>query len=122
MLGNVNSTYFGVTIPPQGIFVGKGVFIKDQSMIWHEFGHILQFQKHGPFAYYRVIAPESLIDALVTDEYGHLICWTETYANYLARNYMYNKYPQMRWSNHYPAKNISWFNKLKLDIASCINF
>ena len=119
-LGNVKGNYMGVTLPPTGIFVGSGVYANDKSMMWHEFGHMLQSFKHGLKAYYRVIAPESLIDALVTNESGHLVCWTETYANFLSKNYMLSKYPKMKWSNYYPVKDIDWFNNLRLNMANSL--
>lgn len=32
--------------------------------------------------------------------------WTETYANYLSKNYMQIKFPKYKWPNYFPAKNI----------------
>ena len=32
--------------------------------------------------------------------------WTETYENYLSKNYMQIKFPKYKWPNNFPAKNI----------------
>jgi hypothetical protein len=114
--------YSGVTIPERGITVGLGVFNHDDDMIKHEFGHILQFRTHGARAYWSVIGPESIWSAVKhnKNEWNHNKYWTETYANYLSRNYFGLKISSEGWDSfywnyiEYPVKNISPENLLRL--------
>jgi hypothetical protein len=114
--------YAGVTIPEKGIFVGLGVYSNDEDMMRHEFGHILQYRKYGASAYWRVIAPESLWSASKHRKNGwnHDIFWTETYANYLSRNYFGRQAFNDGWDSfywnykEYPVENISSENLLRL--------
>lgn len=116
-LGNINGDYYGVTIPERGIIVGKGVFtggkLRGLAMIQHEFGHILQYREIGPKAYWTVVAPESLIDC-ATRPKEHYRYWTETWANFLSQKYFGNKWIR---SLQYPAKNISFINQIKINMA-----
>ncbi|MDR0206019.1 MAG: hypothetical protein LBI45_02010 [Bacteroidales bacterium] len=121
-LGKISGNYNGVTIPERGIAVGLGVFDNDKDMIHHEFGHILQYRKHGARAYWSVIGPESIWSAAKDGKNGweHRDFWTETYANYLARNYFGLKAFSEGWDSYYwnykyyPVENISPENLLKL--------
>ena len=114
--------YSGVTIPEHGIVVGLGVLENDNDMMKHEFGHILQYRKHGARAYWEVIGPESLWSANKHGKNGwnHNKFWTETYANYLARNYFGVQYMMdgkdyFHWNtDEYPAVNISPENLKRL--------
>jgi len=122
MLGVYGSKdgYSGVTLPPKGIYVGKGVYRNDFNFMAHEFGHILQYREHGALAYYNVIAPESLNSAMTNSYSGHNNFWTETYANYLSRNYFYNQYVMngmdyFSWNYRVnPVQNISPANLSRL--------
>ena len=113
--------YGGITIPERGIIVGKGVFTSQipegTAMMQHEYGHILQYLKVGPKAYYSIIAPESLASATFTSVKSHHSFWTETWANYLSKGYF-----GLKWLGNkikgYPANNISDLNLLRLRIAS----
>ena len=82
-----------------------------------EYGHILQYLKVGPKAYYSIIAPESLASATFTSVKSHHSFWTETWANYLSKGYF-----GLKWLGNkikgYPANNISDLNLLRLRIAS----
>ena len=122
MLGDINGTkYGGITIPERGIIVGKGVFTSQipegTAMMQHEYGHILQYLKVGPKAYYSIIAPESLASATFTSVKSHHSFWTETWANYLSKGYF-----GLKWLGNkikgYPANNISDLNLLRLRITS----
>ncbi len=99
--------YRAATVPGRGIIVGEGVFTsgkKDgRAMMQHEFGHILQYRKYGPIAYWLFIAPASVVNAAFFTS-THYSYWTETWANYLARQYFGD-----RWigGNDYPIKAIS---------------
>ena len=113
--------YRAITIPERGIIAGEGVFssIKygDRAMIQHEFGHILQYRKVGAYAYWHVIAPESITSASVGyfDSYeSHHKFWTETWANYLSKGYF-----GRAWIGgaEYPAINISRFNRWRIIAA-----
>lgn len=122
MAGDIYGTkYGGITIPERGIIVGKGVFTsglqKGAAMMQHEYGHILQYLRVGPKAYYSIIAPESLASATFTSIESHQNFWTETWANYLSKGYFGLKWLGNRIKG-YPASNISWFNLLRLRIAS----
>ena len=110
MLGEYSSSrgYSGVTIPERGIIVGKGVYRGDWDMMKHEFGHILQYRKHGSVAYWNVFASESLHSATFNPN-SHSNFWVETYANYLGKNYFGS------WNiSDYPVQNISYANYLKV--------
>lgn len=117
------SNFRGITIPERGILVGKGVFTKGtklgMALMQHEYGHILQYRLVGPKAYYSIIAPESLMDAMISTEAEHNVFWTETWANYLSKNYFGPKWLGYKISG-YPVSNISTFNRLKIDIAKLL--
>ena len=111
--------YKGVTVPERGIIVGEGVFTSGKkagtAMMQHEFGHILQYRIYGAGAYWHVIAPESFINAACTSTHDKF--WTETYANYLSKNYFGNAWIG---GNDYPIKNISFFNETLLKACKSI--
>ena len=106
--------YRAITIPERGIIAGEGVFTSGKSiglkMMRHEYGHILQYIKVGSNLYWSVIAPESFVSATLYPS-SHYKFWTETWANYLAKNYF-----GKAWNGgyEYPAKNINIYNMLKL--------
>ena len=124
-LGDINGNggYSGITIPERGIIVGKGVFtsglVNGTAMMQHEYGHILQYKIVGLKAYYSVIAPESFLSASLTSQQAHEHFWTETWANYLSKNFF-----GANWKGAivrgYPVKNISKMNLLRLIIAKCL--
>jgi hypothetical protein len=108
--------YGGVTLPEIGIILGEGVYDNDKQTVYHEFGHVLQYKKVGPLAYYRIIGKESFLSAIMDGQFGwkHKDFWTETWANYLSSNY----FTDFDWDYEaYPAKDISWFNLLRLRAA-----
>lgn len=113
-------SYCACTIPEHGIITGLGVYDNDIPMMQHEFGHILQYRKHGAVAYWSVIVPQSLAScqhAINQNNMSlHYNFWTETHANYLSQGYF-----GANWKGgagtHYPAVNISASNKLKLERA-----
>lgn len=82
--------FSGVTFPDRGIFVGKGVFTGSteygRAMMQHEFGHVLQYRIVGLKKYYTVIAKESIVSCTKNAD-AHSIFWTETWANYLSKQY-----------------------------------
>lgn len=91
----------------------------------HEFGHVLQYLKHGVNAYYGIIAPESAASAIFNSIEQHFHFWTESYANYLSFNYFK---PQIvkgvipLWNfKEYPVKNINLFNLFRLNIAKSLH-
>lgn len=119
------SKYSGITLPPVGIFVGQGVYLGDLGLMRHEFGHVLQYLKHGVNAYYGIIAPESAASAIFNSIEQHFHFWTESYANYLSFNYFK---PQIvkgvipLWNfKEYPVKNINLFNLFRLNIAKSLH-
>ena len=121
MLGNIKSNYRAFTVPDQGIIVADGVFTsgKDigKAMMQHEFGHVLQYRKVGSYAYWHVIAPESLASASLTSSASHDHFWTETWANYLSSRYFGGKWIG---GDDFPIKNISGFNMFRLISAQLI--
>ena len=97
----------GVTLPPDTIIVGKGVYNLletseyVQDLLHHEFGHILQSRQPfvGIRGFYKVIAPESALSAYLDGKiiapptwtlHSHNNFWTETWANKLSRDYFGN--------------------------------
>ena len=121
-LGNIKRNYGGITIPERGIIVGNGVFTSGSTegiaMMQHEFGHILQYRETGMKAYYKVIAPESISSALYSkydSAYSHDLFWTETWANYLSKNYFGTQW--LGTPATYPANDISTINKIRLIMA-----
>ena len=84
-------------------------------MLQHEFGHILQYRIHGSKAYWYVIAPESFMSVSFNSE-CHSQFWTETYANYLSKNYFSEMWKN--WKSNYPAVNISSYNLKRLSVTS----
>jgi len=83
------------------------------QLLNHEYGHMLQYNKYGPFAYYRVVGKESLISASMHGVQGwnHDTFWTETWANYLSSNH----FPDFAWNaSRFPIQDISTFNRLRM--------
>ena len=121
LLGSVipgHATHYGaVTIPERGIITGEGVFtsgLRDgAAMIQHEFGHILQYRMIGSYAYWHVIAPESLVNATFFPK-THGKFWTETWANYLSKNYFGTKW---LGGTEYIAQKISKFNWFRIKLV-----
>lgn len=123
-LGDIKSSYSGITIPERGIIVGKGVYTsgltEGKAMLQHEFGHILQYRQIGAKAYYSVIAPESLASAVylgINPSHSHYFFWTETWANYLSKGYFGRNWLGFNYPKEYPAQNISLFNLFRIKIA-----
>jgi hypothetical protein len=115
-----SGNYAGFTLPDQGIVVGDGVFSSGKKggwvMLQHEFGHVLQYRKVGAIDYYGVIAKESLLNCGYDRLFGtntHSTYWTETWANYLSKNYFGAKWLGVEtlslknWQFYYPSKNPS---------------
>jgi hypothetical protein len=117
--GNSSSgPYSACTIPERGIITGIGVYDNDMRMMQHEFGHILQYRKYGPTAYWKIIAPESLASASLNSCEAHRGFWTETHANYLSREYFGHNWQGMSNPRDiYPPKNISLFNLTRIRLA-----
>ena len=110
----------GFTLPDIGIFVGDGAFSSGEkrglAMMQHEFGHVLQYRRVGADFYYRVIAKESAMncgDIWPYNGISHSEYWTETWANYLSKQYFGDRWLGMekrikkRTAFYYPSKNIS---------------
>lgn len=119
-LGDASSggPYSACTIPERGIITGIGVYYNDIPMMQHEFGHILQYYKYGPIAYWKIIAPESVASASLNSCEAHRCFWTETHANYLSREYFGQKWQGMsNPRDQYPPKNISLYNATRLRLA-----
>ncbi len=72
----------GFALPPVGIFVGK----KDQFLIMHEFGHVLQARKYGLLKFYFLYAIPSVYSFLFFRQ-KHRIFYAELDANRLALDY-----------------------------------
>lgn len=105
----------GVTLPGRGIIVSDGAFSRNlyPNVLQHEFGHILQANEIGLFGYYGIVAKESAASALMDGKLGweHKNFWTETWANYLSKEYWQSSYV---FSSDFPIKNISWFNWFRI--------
>lgn len=89
-----------------------------KALLQHEFGHILQSREVGIKAYYSVIAPESAVSAArsaVDPSYSHDHFWTETWANYLSKSYFGTSWLGLKYG--YPAVNISWINRFRINVA-----
>lgn len=115
-LGNIDNDFRGFTVPERGIIVAEGVFTSGKkngmAMMQHEFGHILQYRKIGSYAYWHVIAPESLTSATFSSYVEHGKFWTETWANYLSKGYFGRDWMGGKYG--YPVKQISSFNMIRL--------
>ena len=121
LLGTYSSgKYSGFTLPNKRICVGKGVYTScmknGRAMVQHEFGHVLQHEIVGSEAYYNVIASESLKNCIYDQVFNtstHSTYWTETWANYLAKEYFGKKWlgvevlTKQMWYRYYPSRNIS---------------
>lgn len=109
----------GITIPERGIIVDKGVYRSaminstgwNRQLLQHEFGHILQYKKIGPIAYYSTVAPESLASATF-DPKNHSLRWMETWANYLSMEYFGSKY--ISNAVDFPVQNISQYHQMRI--------
>jgi len=91
-----------VTIPLIGIVTGNK-FIHDNDLLRHEFGHILQYRKHGFVYYWLIISPASLSSAIIASfkkKHEHMRTWTELSANQL--NYQYFNRPNDWDFKRYP--------------------
>jgi hypothetical protein len=105
----------GITLPPLGIIVGKGVYSKkyDMDLLKHEFGHKLQYDIVGFRKYYNIIGVNSLLSAYLDGKGGwnHDEYWIEKWANYLSREY----FGSNGWDNlRFPVQNINHDIWLKL--------
>lgn len=109
----------GATVPDVGIIVGKGTYTSADNMgrdlLQHEYGHVLQYKKIGPKAYYSVIAPESVVSAARGVSY-HNSFWTETWANFLSKQYFGAEWLGGKWNRI--AQPLSTFNAIRLVIAT----
>ena len=112
--------YSAFTLPDHGIIAGKGVFTSNtmngRAMIQHEFGHVLQYRIVGAAKYYTIIAKESFLNCAKIWPYNkisHDLFWTETWANYLSKQYFGGNWLGMDKNilgnglRYYPAINIS---------------
>ena len=115
LLKKGNTTY-GVALPPERIVTGTGTYNNylakewlGTSLLQHEYGHILQAKIVGLNAYYKIIAPESLLSMTFTN--SHETFWTETWANYLAQNYFGEKFIPIKPEY---ISNVNIFNLLRL--------
>jgi hypothetical protein len=72
-------------------------------MMQHEFGHILQYREVGAGVYWNLIAPASLASATFNSG-SHSNFWTETWANYMSKNYFGNAWIG---GSAYPAVKLS---------------
>ncbi len=97
-----------VTIPGIGIIAGDAG-IRNQDLLQHEFGHILQYRKWGFLFYWTRIAPSSLMSASKAGRdksWHHMKCWTEWSANRLS--YLFFNSP-VDWDlNSYPLNPPSY--------------
>ena len=105
----------GITLPGRGIVVGSGAYSQgcNKELVHHEFGHILQARKVGLKAFYTLIGPESLISAANNGImwHSHKKFWTETWANYLSKEYFGNMY---FGSSDFPIQKLHWYHQLRL--------
>jgi len=92
----------GVTIPPYGIFVGDGVYNSsdryNMTLISHEYGHWLQYEKFGDYIFYTGIVPLSINYALKGNKRGI----TEIDAS--NRSYNYFGKPTWWYEKYFPLK------------------
>ena len=111
--------YKAVTLLGIGIIAPKGALtggtLRGTSFLQHDFGHILQYLKHGGVVYWHLIAPSSIRSAAFSPK-SHANYWTETYANYLSKKYFGSNW--IDYHGFYPAQNIS---KAKLELMDMIN-
>ena len=86
--------------------ITKGRYPKLQS-------HILQTDKVGLGVFYSVIARESMKSASMDGKLGwnHDTFWTETWANYLTKNYFLHRYTMLPENI---IQDISIFNNMRL--------
>ena len=98
----------------KGVFTGNSE--NGRAMVQHEFGHVLQYRIVGEKNYYRVIAKESLLNCSKIKPYDkipHDEFWTETWANYLSKQYFgvtwhgLDTYEDKTQLRYYPARNIT---------------
>lgn len=106
----------GVTLPGQGIIVGKHTYSRayDMGLVKHEFGHILQSRVVGYKSFYSVIGKKSIISAARHGRNGHNhnLFWTETWANKLSYEYFGSS---STWDlTRFPIGDLSFFNVLQL--------
>ncbi len=108
----------GATFPGRGIIVSKGVLTgggnQGKALLQHEFGHILQYRAVGPKAYYSIIPPESLASAC-RSEIKHDHFWTETWANYLSKEYFGVNWLGAKYG--YVVQPLNSFNKSIIELA-----
>ena len=98
----------GLCLPGIGIFVGQGTFSIDRHTVMHEYGHILQARIIGIISFYIIIGSMSLISAWTKGfARGHQLYWTESWSNYLAKEY-FQKHYGIIWDDYrFPPTNIS---------------
>ena len=77
-----------ITTPPDGIWVGIGVYKSSEpynrTLMGHEYGHWLQYEEKGFGYYYTVIAPANLYFAITRNSFG----WTELDASNRGYNFL----------------------------------
>ncbi len=116
LIGNIKNNWRACTIPEVGIFAVKGTLTSKlplfkeagTALLQHEFGHILQYRLVGRNAYWGLIAKESFNSARYHSS-NHYEFWTETWANYLSKEYFGKEWYGLRrrFREAYPAINIS---------------
>lgn len=80
----------GLALPGLGIVLGKDAFRepKNRLLLYHEFGHFLQYRLTGFILFYLGIGIPSLLSAITRGwGRGHDLYWTEKWANHLVKNH-----------------------------------
>lgn len=107
----------GLALPGVGIFVGSGTYSKKLGLevVAHEFGHFLQFRAVGPFWYYLLVGPLSLLSAWTNwHGKGHQCYWVEQWANHLSAEY----FGPRKWNQwRFPCEDISKRSKWWMGMA-----
>ncbi|MBQ0029457.1 MAG: hypothetical protein MJZ24_09340 [Paludibacteraceae bacterium] len=96
-----------VTLPGLGILADKSI-AHNQSLLRHEFGHILQRRYFGWWFFWFRVAPASLWSAIkgtFGKKHRHGSCWCEISANKLSNIYFKRK-DRRTGSPSYEAKNL----------------
>lgn len=97
----------GLALPGFGIIIGDGTYskAKDEDIVKHEFGHILQARMIGYICFYLFVGIPSLLSAGTGGwKKGHQVYWTEGWANYLSMQ----RFGASCWPHHrFPPRPIS---------------
>lgn len=101
----------GLALPGIGIFVGEGTFSNQLNvpLVFHEYGHFLQFRQTGWLRFYFCIGLPSLISACTKGfGKGHQHFWTEQWCNFLINE----EFDEINLPDStYPARDLSTFSK-----------